>query len=43
MTWVGGVCSKCDRETDVVHVDEHGQMCIVCLDLVTENNEEVAR
>lgn len=37
--WHEGTCNDCGRETNVIHVDEHGTLCIVCLNQLAEQNE----
>lgn len=43
MTWTAGECSVCGRETDVTHVDGHGDVGLVCLDQIAEGGNELAR
>lgn len=43
MTWTSGECSVCGRETDVAHVDGHGNTCLVCIDQIAEGGDELAR
>lgn len=42
-SWEDGVCIECGRETGVVYVDEHGQMCFVCLDQAAEQGDSDAQ
>lgn len=41
MSWHEGTCEAdgCDRDTRVIHVQDHGDLCIVCLDMLAEHGE----
>lgn len=39
MSWHEGSCDRCRRETNVIYVDGHGSLCIVCLDKEAETGE----
>ncbi len=43
MSWDDGECSECNRTTSVVHVDDLGEVCLVCLDRAAEQGNESAR
>lgn len=42
MSWDDGVCTECGRETDVTHVNGHGEACLVCLDQAAEQGDSEA-
>lgn len=43
MSWDDGICERCARESQVIHVDGHGPLCVVCLDYVAEHNDSDAQ
>lgn len=43
MSWTDGQCDRCGRSTRVVPVDGHGQLGIVCLDMVAEEGDNAAQ